>query len=295
MNIRHCFGLWYAAIVTAAVLSVGDVRAQDSASPALARIENGSVVVRQFMVPFVPLPGQERPGMPMVEPREHLLRFSVQDIQAFTLNGKPANSTDWQTVLEKETAVLFAGYRIAAPNAPAGIRDSLKLPASYQQTYRSDALVLQGTRDPVQQNPVKGLVAGFPKGPQPRFGEMWIGQDGFLHLTEKQEYKSHYYASFPAQPGAGTEGRSHIFQTNAVTVNRIIPAAEARVSALDGNLVQAAALTELQSKWTPVVVSADGSTVDPFFLQLAKPGTLVVAIPVLPQMSSTPLKAPPPR
>lgn len=292
MNTRFFSGLWYATIL-AVLLSVGAVHAQDSASPALGRIENGVVVVRQFLVPFVPLPGQERPGMPMVEPREHLLKFNLQDIQVFAPNGKPTNSTAWQTVLQKETAVLFAGYSIVGPNAPAGGRDSLKLPASYEQTYRSDALVLQGMRNPILQSPVKGHAPGFPKGAQPRFGEMWIGQDGFLHLTEKQEMKSHYYASFPARPGAGAEGRSHIFQTNAVTVTRIIPAAEARVSGLDGNAVQAATVPELQGKWTPVVVSADGNVVDSFFLQLVRPGSFVVAIPVHPQMSSTPLKAPP--
>ena len=294
MNMIRLLVVWTATILTAA-LSVSEVCGQDSGSPALARIESGTVMVRWFMVPYIPLPGQERPGMPMVEPREHLLKFNLQDIQAFGPNGKPTGSADWQKALQKETAVLFAGHALTGPNDAVTGRDSLKLPASYAETYRPDALVLVGLRSPVQQSPVKGLAAGFPKGPQPRLGHVWIGQDGFLHLLEQQEYKSHYDAQYPHQPGAAP-GRAHIYQTTTTSVTRMLPVADARVSGLDGQPVQAAAAPELQGKWTPVVISADGGPVDPHFLQLVRPGIKVVALPVpAPRPGAGAMPVPPPR
>ena len=141
---------------------------------------------------------------------------------------------------------------------------------------------------------MKGGAPGFPKGPQPRFGQAWIGQEGSLHLREQQELKSHYYASFPAQPGAALAGRSHVHQTTSVTVTRVLPVADVHVWGLDGKPVQAATVPELQGKWTPAVISADGNAVDPFFLQLIRQGTLVLALPLPPPLpgANGPLRMP---
>src|SRR5262249_9217491 len=61
----------------------GEARAQAYASPALARLEGATVVVRQFILSSVPIPGTERPGTPMTSPAGFRLVFQVGDGQGY--------------------------------------------------------------------------------------------------------------------------------------------------------------------------------------------------------------------
>lgn len=62
---------------------------QDHAVPALARIENGTLLIRQFLVDSVPLPGQQVGNRPKIESQEFRLWFHLGHVQAFSPDGKP--------------------------------------------------------------------------------------------------------------------------------------------------------------------------------------------------------------
>lgn len=248
---------------------------QDQASPAMASLSGGTVVVRQFMLPMVAMPGTERPGRPKDEPAEFRLTFNAADVQAFHPDGKPVASATWQQQLGQETPVLFGGYAIVAPGAPAAQRQEINLPSEMRQVYRADALVLMGNRPPIKQEPVKNPK--LPAGSMPRFGSASLLEGGWLRVVERQQVRSHYDARF----GHGSGPASDVYQTTVTTTTRDVQADHARMWDLDGKQIPATSLGTLLTKETPAVISADGKPVDAFFLRLARPGSLVVAVPML--------------
>src|SRR5262249_34837110 len=72
-----------------------------------------------------------------------------------------------------------------------------------------------------------------------------------------------------------------------------------RVFGLDGKAVHRKTLARLLARETPLLLSADGKPVDPFYLQVMKAGTLVLVLPrtegapaLLPEPAVPPQKIP---
>jgi hypothetical protein len=161
----------------------------------------------------------------------------------------------------------------------------VELPAEYAQLYRADALFMSGLRSPIQQQHV--AKPNLPKGPTPRIGSAEIQRNGGFRLVERMMSTSHFDSAFPDQPGVA----GHVYQYVATAVTRDIATDRVRVWRPDGTSVPAADLATLLKQQTPVVVSADGTRVDPFFLGLLKPESLVIGFPLgksLPGLSAPP-------
>jgi hypothetical protein len=275
-------------LLSLGLLLGGDACAQpqEFASPALAQVDNGTVVIRQFLMDSPSLPGDAVGNRPRTENREHRLRFRLSDVQAFSPDGKPVDGP-WHERLAKESPVLLGSYAAMLNGQAVPRRPSLNLPKSFAKLYREDALVLVGNAAPIKQEPVPSSPA-LPKSPPPRFGSALVWEDGQLHVFETRENRIHYYAPLPSQ------GNTHIFQTTETTITRTLPPGDARVLDLSGRPVPTASLATTFRQHTPVAVSADGQSVDPFYLQLLKPDRLVVIVP-MPSPSRHDLKPPPPQ
>lgn len=261
------------AVLLAAMSCHALAQAQEQASPARASLGGGSVVVRQFLLPAVPIPGTERPGTPQTETAEFRLEFAAADVQAFRPDGTPVDPQDWRRHLKAETAVLYGGYAILAPGAAATPRKKLNLPAEYRSIYRNDALVLIGNRPPLKQERVK--QPKLPAGAAPRFGMAALLAGGWFRLVERQQVRSHY----PARLDEAGTPETHVVQTTATTTTRDVQTRNVECWDLAGKTVQQEALSERLESEIWVVVSADGKRVDPYFLSLVRPDVLIVAIP----------------
>jgi hypothetical protein len=133
----------------------------------------------------------------------------------------------------------------------------------------------------------------LPRGPQPRQALARVNNDQLI-LTEAQTV----YVQQQRTVQEVVEGR--VVQrtvTVAVPVVQTVEVKHAlkdvRAFGTDGKKVEAKAVAEALDKRKPVLVSADGRPVDPFYLKIIKEGTLVLVLPS-PAVTPPPPVPPPP-
>lgn len=257
----------------AAAMLAACAMAEAAAQPALVRYGGEILLVRNFNVPYVPATGFN-PLAPRVEPMEYQLRFRGEDVRVFRIDGTPVDPDSWQATFAKETAVRFSGYAIRGPDEPV-VEPKVGLPANEQQVYRKDTLIVTGVRSPVSQKPMRP-GKDFPRGSAPRHGVASLAGGGRLRVVETVTTRAHYPARRDSDEN---RAENHIFKTMATTITIDVRLVDVDLRYANGTRIAGEATAEAIGEDTPVLISADGSPVDPFFLRLMRPGTVVVAIP----------------
>ncbi|MBI1918671.1 MAG: sigma-70 family RNA polymerase sigma factor [Planctomycetes bacterium] len=136
----------------------------------------------------------------------------------------------------------------------------------------------------------------FPAGPQPlilpaRWDEGKVVIRMPVTATRYREV---------AVPGKERDRIVYTPETVQTEQRMMIDSREVRAFGTDGKEIDAKKLARLLAKETPVLVSADGKPIDPFYLRIVKEGTLLVLIvptspPLVPTLSQpTPVQAVPP-
>jgi hypothetical protein len=255
-----------------------DTRAQ----PALGRYDGKTLLLRTFAIPSAPAAGG-KPFAPKVEPSEVQLSFRPQDLRVYRLDGRAVERDAWRKALAKETAVRFIGYALKGPDEPAAADPKIELPTHERKAYRDDLLIVFGVRQPAAQKPVRP-GDHFPKGAAPRYGVASLATGGRLRVTDSSTSRAHY----PAREADAAQAENHIFTTTVITVTVDLRLRDAGLAFSDGRKVTDEAVAEVLAREAPVVISADGGPVDPLFLRLIRPNTIVVTIP---QRSAAPNKS----
>lgn len=136
-----------------------------------------------------------------------------------------------------------------------------------------------------------------PSGPQPHALLARMKEDGSLTLREAVAVPvTRMVRKTVVQDGVA---RAVVVQmTEFVTTFRLRTVAGKDVQGYDtsGKKVDADTVRRRLNKDTPVLISVDGKPVDPFYLKLIRPGTLVLVIPSFPNGGAgNPIIAPTPR
>ena len=132
----------------------------------------------------------------------------------------------------------------------------------------------------------------LPKGPQPMQVAAQIDKEGNLLIRQTTTA----YVPETRQRIVQKDGRNvtETFTTYVAvyrTVEYRVKSKGFQVRGLDGKAVDRNTLARRLARETPMLLSADGKPVDPFYLQVLKAGTLVL---VLPRTEGTPVLLPEP-
>jgi RNA polymerase sigma factor (sigma-70 family) len=115
-------------------------------------------------------------------------------------------------------------------------------------------------------------------GSQPRIAQAYVDQQGRLALRQS-------FAWCRAQAKSGPDGVTHSENTLVPGFNgrwELYEPGEVSAYDLEGRPIDRKKLTELLPKETVVLAATDGRKPDPFYLQLIKPGTIVLVPPLPP-------------
>jgi hypothetical protein len=100
---------------------------------------------------------------------------------------------------------------------------------------------------------------------------------------------------YTVKVGAGLETRERVVSVPVTRMVRVsLDDKEVTVYDAGGKKIDPAKLPKLRGA-TPALLSADGKEVDPFYLRVAREGTLVIVAPQLASVRTPPGKAAPPR
>jgi hypothetical protein len=127
--------------------------------------------------------------------------------------------------------------------------------------------------------PAPAPKATLPKGPPPRIVSASIDSEGGFQLLESTTEYVQQQRQRTVVVGGQTQT---VTETVMVPVMRMIQrkvdGENVEVCGVDGKKIDPDEVRKLAGKTLPVLVSSDGKPVDPFFLRLAREGTLVLVI-----------------
>jgi hypothetical protein len=217
-------------------------------------------------------------------PKEHVREVESKDIKVLGGTGKIIDATKLPDLLSKETHVL-----VTQPNQ--------KVNPLYFKLLKKDALILvlpnqillpkppQGKGDKVKSEALGGeekkpdTKADFPKGQQPQLGQGTISGKTF-RLQQKYEYTYAEPRSHRVIKDRKEEVETFNIQNTTVTITtRELDAKYMQFFDMDGKKLASKDVAERLAKETPVLLSADGQKVDPYYLKVFKKDTLIVALP----------------
>jgi hypothetical protein len=130
------------------------------------------------------------------------------------------------------------------------------------------------------------LAAGdstkLPSSPAPNHATAHINKDGSLVLRESVIQTTYQYReeTIESKDGGLATRRVRVPVTVMHEVTRNIEAKDIHAYNTEGKKLDAKDLANFLKKDTPVLVSADGKKVDPYYLQIIKEGTVVLVVPV---------------
>jgi hypothetical protein len=146
--------------------------------------------------------------------------------------------------------------------------------------------------------PAAPLQAGgkaMPKGPPPRVMMALVDADGRAYIETTRYTTRIVVQKVQVKVGDRVEERGvNVPVTVAEMVKVPLDAEGTRLMTADGKRVGPRDLKALLTKTSPILFSSDGRDVDPFYLRLARPGTLVVIAPGLAPPGEMPVPLPPP-
>jgi hypothetical protein len=139
-------------------------------------------------------------------------------------------------------------------------------------TFLTVALLLPAAPAPVPK-------ATLPKGPPPRIVSASIDSEGGFQFVEVST--KHVPQQRTREVVEGGQVR-RVTETVMVPVTRMIQrkvdSENVEVYGVDGKKIAPDEVRKLAGKTLPVLVSSDGKPVDPFYLRLAREGTLVLVL-----------------
>jgi hypothetical protein len=122
-------------------------------------------------------------------------------------------------------------------------------------------------------------VAG-PRGPQPTLAGASVDPRGVLSVRESSSMTTNQTLDLEVEKGGEVRKVPVRVKDTFMTMRvRALDVAGARASRADGRAVSPAALRQLLRKEVPVLVSADGRPVDPYYLEVIRGDTLVLVLP----------------
>lgn len=159
-----------------------------------------------------------------------------------------------------------------------------------EETWRAGLphpAVAPSADDPTQ--PAAGSSARLPSGPPPTMGLARITPQNHLRVRVPE------IVSVPMTAYPDEHFKPYTFyQINATERVETHPASEAQAFDSDGHRISPKDLARLLREERPVLLSANGKKVDPFYLGFMKEGTLVLVLPPRIAMPSPPAAPPPP-
>jgi hypothetical protein len=185
------------------------------------------------------------PDRKRLEPADLAKRLAAGAV-VFVCEAHEKADTAYVALLKPDTVCLFPPYQDAAPtpSAPAGSAGEKSLPAR----------------------------------PQPEAAVAVIDSAGKLTLRRRiiNTFEKTAYPTIE-----NPREQAPVLIKNTMTTDHVqeLPAASVRAFDLAGKPVSAADLAAVLSAERPVLVSHDGQPVDPAFLQIIRPDTLILALP----------------
>ncbi len=123
-----------------------------------------------------------------------------------------------------------------------------------------------------------------PKGPPPQVMVVSVQPDGTPAITQGQIRMVADERTVTAIDGMKPVTRKvTVMVPVSVTTLVAVDGKDVQVFGIDGKKIDPKAVRNLIGRSMAVLVSADGKPVDPFYLRLAKEGTLVVVMPTPPE------------
>jgi hypothetical protein len=119
-----------------------------------------------------------------------------------------------------------------------------------------------------------------PKGPQPLQVLAHVAEDGNIEITQVLTvYRAETRTRVVNVNGTPVSQQYTVTVPQAVPVTRRLLAKSVQVSTAGGKAVDPKDVPAKLKKPTPVLLSADGNKIDPFYLKIVKEGTLVLVMP----------------
>ncbi len=127
--------------------------------------------------------------------------------------------------------------------------------------------------------PVPAPKATLPKGPPPRIVSASIDSEGGFQFVEvATKYVPQQRAREVVVGGQVQKVTETVMVPVTQMVQRKVESESVEVYGVDGKKIDPEEVRKLAGKTVPVLVSSDGKPVDPFFLRLAREGTLVLVL-----------------
>ena len=143
--------------------------------------------------------------------------------------------------------------------------------------------------------PLQAGGKGAPNGPPPRVMMAVVDGGGRAFIETTRYITQVVVQKVLVKVGDRVEVRDvNVPVTVAAVVKVPLDTEGTRLMTADGKRVAPRDLKTLLTKSSPILFSADGRDVDPFYLRLARPNTLVVIAPGLAPPGEMPVPLPPP-
>ena len=127
--------------------------------------------------------------------------------------------------------------------------------------------------------PVPAPKTTLPKGPPPRIVSASINSEGgFQFLEWTTEYVQQQRTREVVEGGQVRRVTETVMVPVTRMVERKVDGENVEAYGVDGKKIDRDDVRKLAGKTLPVLVSSDGKPVDPFYLRLAREGTLVLVI-----------------
>jgi hypothetical protein len=133
----------------------------------------------------------------------------------------------------------------------------------------------------------------LPRGPAPIHTVARVDRAGRLIVTTPVTvYKMEERKRVVNRGGKEVEVTEFVRVPEVVLTTREVKNSQFQVFEAGGKKVEAKDLARRLTRWTPVLLSADGKKVDPFYLQVIKKGTPIILLPPETQRMPEPIPAP---
>jgi hypothetical protein len=122
----------------------------------------------------------------------------------------------------------------------------------------------------------------LPSSPAPNHATARINKDGSLVLREAVLQTTYQIKeqTLESKDGGTFTRRVRVPVTVMREMTRSIQAKDIQAFTTEGKKLDARDLANFLKKDTPVLVSADGKKVDPYYLQVIKEGTIILVVPI---------------
>jgi hypothetical protein len=185
-----------------------------------------------------------------IDPKDLLKRLEKEAV-VFVCDAHQKADAAFASLLKPETICLFVPIQQFGPGGPGG----------------------QG---PMPTPPKRSL----PIAAQPTAGQAIITADGKCRVRERSVWVFEHSAYRTVTTPQGEQKVPYSIKNTTTTENlKEVPASEVRAFEMSGQPLSATDLVAALESETTVLISGDDKPVDPAFLEIIKPGTLILSLP----------------